>query len=159
MKICVSLIRDLPVDLYKQLYSLNLRERGMMREALVAARRCKDKDAPEYNHSVIYAAIGDLVISWCIFMPEGRKMYTRKLAHLNDTYMKHPPVLQEGVVSLMFWTRAAYRKQGLAKKLGTYAAHHAQKLGLGVCKVGPWDKKSRLLMESLEKTSPLPVME
>lgn len=159
MKICTYLIRELPDALYQQLYSLNMRERGLMRDSLVAARHCKHEKAETYHYEAICMMEGDLVISWCLYMPSQVKLYARKLAHYGAGLPHHIPVLQDKVVSVYFWTRAAYRGKGHGKTVGTFAAHYAQKNGFGVCKVAPWDKKSRILMESLEKTSPLPVME
>ena len=159
MQIHIEYVRGIKTPIYKQLYSLNFRADGLMRGALVLARRSKNPKAEEYNYQAVYMLDGDTVVAWCMFMPSAYDKYTRKLAHVGENPHVKTTRLDTKVVELYFWTRKQYRGNGYAKKIGTFAAHTASKMGLGVCKVHPWDHKSRKLMESLETASPLPVRE
>lgn len=144
MEIRSQFVRELPRDIYLQMYSLNYRRDGLMRDELVSARTTKN--AWQYmNYRVIYFIENNLVLSWCLFMPGAAERYTCTLARFGSLAVPRTQRLEK-VVDLYFWTRAKYRKQGLGTKIGIYATHLCTQLQLGVCKVHPHDYGSRKMM-------------
>lgn len=142
MEIKVQYVRDLERNVYQQMYNLNYRADGLMRAELVAARR--PRCGWEYkNYRVVYMMDEDVVAGWCLFMPSQFPQLVRPLFISGIPQKVH---MSEKVVSMYFWTRAKYRKQGIGSKLGAYASMLCAQEELGACKVHPHDHKSRKMM-------------
>ncbi len=124
------LVRDLPEQIYAQLYKTNRKGNGLMQGALVYARGCEDSAHPTYGAQAIIATDQDgKLLGWALLHATGRReraaRYSRSFIYENISWQCYVFVRQSG------------RRRGVGMKLLASACELRPNV-----RVRPWNASS-----------------